>query len=120
MDELIEKIAQYKKHPVEVTAIFHHRFVEIHPFIDGNGRVSRLLTNLYLIAQGYPPVVLKIEDRLKYYRFLKAADAGKLGLFTNFIAKAVNESLTMYLSIFGGVNEILPLKELTRNTPYSQ
>jgi len=120
MEELIGKIAQYKKHPVEIAAFLHHRFVQIHPFIDGNGRVSRLLTNLYLIAQGYPPIVLKIEDRGKYYRFLRAADAGNLGLFANFVAKAVDESLTMYLSIFGGVNELLPLKELAENTPYSQ
>lgn len=120
MDELIEKIAQYKRHPLEIAAILHHRFVEIHPFIDGNGRVSRLLTNLFLIAQGYPPVVLKIEDRGKYYRFLRAADAGNLRPFTNFIAKTVDESLMMYLSIFGGVNELLPLKELAGNTHYSQ
>lgn len=120
MDELIEKIAQYKRHPLEIAAILHHRFVEIHPFIDGNGRVSRLLTNLFLIAQGYPPVVLKIEDRGKYYRFLRAADAGNLRPFANFIAKTVDESLMMYLSIFGGVNELLPLKELAGNTHYSQ
>ena len=120
MDDLIERIARYKNHTVEVASILHHRFVEIHPFIDGNGRVSRLLTNLYLIAQGYPPVVLKIEDRGKYYRFLRAADAGNLGPFTNFIAKAVDESLTMYLSIFGGSNELLPLKVLAGDTPYSQ
>ena len=120
MDELTEKIAQYKGHPVEVTSFLHHGFVRIHPFIDGNGRVARLLTNLYLIARGYPPVVLKVEDRGKYYRFLRAADAGNFGLFVNFIAKAVNDSLTMYLSIFGGVNELLPLKELAENTPYSQ
>lgn len=119
MDELTEKIAQYKGHPVEVTSFLHHGFVRIHPFIDGNGRVARLLTNLYLIARGYPPVVLKVEDRGKYYRFLRAADAGNFGLFVNFIAKAVNDSLTMYLSIFGGVNELLPLKELA-DTPYSQ
>jgi Fic family protein len=120
MDELIEKIAQSKRHPLEIAAILHHRFVEIHPFIDGNGRVSRLLTNLFLIAQGYPPVVLKIEDRSKYYRFLRAADAGNLEPFANFIAKTVDESLLMYLSFFGGVNELLPLKELAGNTPYSQ
>src|SRR3990172_9206642 len=119
MDELTEKIAQYKGHPVEVASFLHNGFVRIHPFIDGNGRVVRLLTNLYLIARGYPPVVLKVEDRGKYYRFLRAADAGNFGLFVNFIAKAVNDSLTMYLSIFGGVNELLPLKELA-DTPYSQ
>ena len=120
MDELIENIAQYKKHPVEAAALLHHGFVRIHPFIDGNGRVARLLTNLYLISRGYPPVVLKIGDRGKYYRFLRAADAGNPGLFVNFIAKAVNDNLTMYLSIFGGADELLPLKELAQNTPYSQ
>lgn len=120
MDELIEKIAKNKKHPVETSAFLHHRFVEIHPFIDGNGRVARLLTNLYLIARGYPPIVLKKEDRGKYYRFLRAADAGNLATFANFIAKAVDESLTMHLSIFGGTNELLPLKELAKGTTYSQ
>lgn len=120
MDELIEKVNQHKRHPVEVAALLHHEFVKIHPFIDGNGRVARLLNNLYLIAQGYPPIVLKIGDRGKYYRFLRAADAGTPGLFVNFIAKAVNDSLTTYLSIFGGVNELLPLKELAQNSPYSQ
>ncbi len=120
MDELIEKITKSKKNPVETSAFLHHRFVEIHPFIDGNGRVARLLTNLYLIAQGYPPIVLKTEDRGKYYRFLREADAGNLAPFTNFIAKAVDESLTTYLSIFGGTDELLPLKELAKETPYSQ
>ncbi|HEY9246809.1 MAG TPA: Fic family protein [Candidatus Methanoperedens sp.] len=120
MDDLIKIIAHYKNHTVEIAAVLHHRFVKIHPFIDGNGRVSRLLTNLYLIAQGYPPVVLKIEDRGKYYRFLRAADAGNIGPFVNFIAKAVDESLTMYLSILGGSNELLSLKELAANAPYSQ
>ncbi len=120
MDDLIKRIAHYKNHTIEIAAVLHHRFVEIHPFIDGNGRVSRLLTNLYLITQGYPPVILKIEDRGKYYRFLRAADAGNIGHFVNFIAKAVDESLTMYLSILGGLDELLPLKELAANTPYSQ
>lgn len=120
MDELIEKVAQYKRHPVELASFLHHGFVKIHPFIDGNGRVARLLTNLYLIARGYPPVVLKIGDRGKYYRSLRAADAGNPGQFVNFIAKAVNDNLTMYLSIFGGADELLPLKELAQNSPYSQ
>ncbi len=120
MDELIGKIARSKKHPVETAALLHHRFVEIHPFIDGNGRVARLLTNLYLIYRGYPPMVLKKEDRGKYYRFLRAADAGNLSPFINFIAKAVDESLTMCISISGGTDELLPLKELAPGTPYSQ
>lgn len=120
MDELFEKKSESKDHPVETAAYLHHRFVEIHPFIDGNGRVARLLTNLYLISWGYPPIVLKTEERGKYYKFLRAADAGNLSTFANFIAKAVDESLTLYLSIYGGIDELLPLKELAKGTPYSQ
>lgn len=120
MDGLVEKISENKTHPIETAAYLHHRFVQIHPFIDGNGRVARLLTNLYLIALGYPPIVLKTEERGKYYKFLRAAESGNLLTFANFIAKAVDESLTMYLSIYGGVDELLPLKELAKGTPYSQ
>jgi Fic family protein len=120
LDELIENVAESKAHPIETASLLHHRFVEIHPFSDGNGRVARLLTNLYLIARDYPPVVLKKEDRGKYYKSLRAADAGNLGSFANFIAKAVDENLTLYLSISGGNDELLPLKELAIETPYSQ
>lgn len=120
MDELIEKTAESREHPIETASFLHHRFVEIHPFSDGNGRVARLLTNLYLIAQNYPPIILKKEERGKYYKSLRAADAGNLSPFANFIAKAVDENLTLYLSISGGVDELLPLKELALGTPYSQ
>jgi Fic family protein len=120
LDELINKINQSNMHPIETVAFFHHKFVEIHPFIDGNGRVARLLTNLYLITKGYPVIVLKTEDRRKYYKFLKSADKGDLSSFVNFIAKAVDESITMYLSVFGGIDELLPLKELAKDTTYSQ
>jgi Fic family protein len=120
MDELIEKTTENDKYPIETASFLHHRFVEIHPFSDGNGRVARLLTNMYLISKDYPPAVLKKEDRGKYYKSLRAADAGNLGPFANFIAKAVDENLTLYLSISGGKDELLPLKELAMEIPYSQ
>lgn len=120
IENLIEKIAESKKHPIETASFLHHRFVEIHPFSDGNGRVARLLTNLYLMERNYPLIVLKKEDREKYYRYLRLADSGNLEPFTNFIAKAVDENLTLYLSISGENNELLPLKELAIETPYSQ
>ena len=131
MDRLIEEIAESgthphhphrppHPHPVETAAFLHHRFVEIHPFTDGTGRVARLLSNLYLIAKGYPPVVIMTQDRGKYYQCLRAADAGDLAPFTDFIASAVNQSLTLYLAISGGADELVPLKELATSTSYSQ
>ena len=60
-------------HPVEKAARVHADFVKIHPFTDGNGRTSRLLMNLELMKDGYPPVVLPVERRLEYYEALDAA-----------------------------------------------
>ena len=57
----------HKRHPIERAAKVHADFVGIHPFIDGNGRTSRLLMNLELMKAGYPPCVITVEDRLLYY-----------------------------------------------------
>ncbi len=124
IDDLIAflKDKDRKEHPIKTAAFLHHKLVEIHPFTDGNGRVARLLTNLYLMKRGYPPVVLRKEDRGKYYRFLSLADGGNLEPFANFIAKYIDESLTHYLAIFGGMDELISLAELAKvkECPYSQ
>lgn len=60
-------------HPVERAARVHADFVKIHPFVDGNGRTSRLLMNLELMKSGFPPVVLSVENRLAYYETLDIA-----------------------------------------------
>jgi Fic family protein len=57
-------------HPVTRGAMLHAIFVGIHPFIDGNGRTSRLLLNLELLKEGFPPIVIKVENRLDYYEAL--------------------------------------------------
>ena len=85
---------------VERVARFHLEFEGIHPFIDGNGRTGRLLLNLELIRNGYPPINVKFTDRKRYY---DAFDAyyrdGDAGVMVNLIAQYVNERLDEYLFV---------------------
>lgn len=88
-------------HAVEYAALAHYRLVYIHPFVDGNGRTSRLLMNLRLIQAGYPPVIIKVEDRYKYYEALETANSGDVRPFIRFIAKCTQTSLDGYLHSLG-------------------
>ncbi|XPV75092.1 MAG: Fic family protein [Desulfovibrio sp.] len=68
MGNFIAAYATWKDmHPVERAARVHAEFVNIHPFIDGNGRTSRLLMNLELMKAGYPPLIIPVEGRATYY-----------------------------------------------------
>jgi Fic family protein len=120
MEEYISNIKELKLHSIKKAAFIHYELVRIHPFLDGNGRVSRLITNLYLMKQGYPPIILKKEDRGKYYQVLQRADDGDLSPFANFIAQAVHEALMYYLSSFVDDERLIPLKEIADFSPYSQ
>lgn len=63
-------------HPFELSGIFHHRFVQIHPFIDGNGRVARELLNFILKSYRYPPLIVPVSERQDYMDCLEKADSG--------------------------------------------
>jgi len=84
--------------PVERAALAHFRLVDIHPFTDGNGRTARLLMNLILLLAGYPPAVVRNEDRLAYYTALDQAHAGDTEPFVLMIAEAVEKSLDIFLA----------------------
>jgi Fic family protein len=120
MDNYIETIQDLSLHPLKKAAIIHHGLVWIHPFFDGNGRVARLITNLFFMQKGYPPIVLKQEQRKIYYQVLHQADGGNLSPLAVFLAKAMNEALQYYLSVFIAEEHLIPLKELAQNSPYSQ
>ena len=86
--------------PIERIARFHLEFEGIHPFIDGNGRTGRLILNLDLIRNGYPPINVKFTDRKKYYdafdEYYRNGNANKM---TDLIAGYVSERLDDYLRV---------------------
>jgi Fic family protein len=75
----------------------HHGTVRIHPFVDGNGRLARLLMNLRLMRAGFPPTILRREERRAYYSALEKADKGDLRPLTMLIGKDIERALDMYL-----------------------
>lgn len=84
-------------HPVERAARIHGEFVKIHPFVDGNGRTSRLLMNLELMKTGFPATVIEVAQRLDYYQALdKAHCSGDYTDFINLVARAVEKSFATY------------------------
>lgn len=103
--ELMEKLIlnyntwnQY--HPIIKAALLHGELVKIHPFVDGNGRTSRLLMNLDLMNSGYNPVIIKKESRLKYYEALdKAHNTDNYTDFVKLVTKLEVEMLKKYLEL---------------------
>lgn len=83
---------------IERGAMLHAVFVGIHPFIDGNGRTARLLLNLELMKGGYPPVIIKVENRLAYYEALdKEHTRQDYKDFISLVATEIEDSLDLYL-----------------------
>lgn len=85
-------------HPVTIAVDAHFKLVSIHPFIDGNGRIARLLMNLLLLQEGYPPVIIKPEHRLSYIQALeKAQTQGIMDEYYRMMYEATRASLEEYL-----------------------
>ena len=86
--------------PIELVAWTHAEFVRIHPFIDGNGRTSRLLMNYQLMLHDFLPVSVDKENRLDYYNALECYAVHKdLNPFADFIAELEEKQLDEYLKL---------------------
>lgn len=86
------------EHPVNISIDAHFKLVSIHPFIDGNGRTARLLMNLLLMQSGYPPAIIRKEDRGMYINSLeKGQTKGHLDDYYNLMYEAIDRSLDLYL-----------------------
>lgn len=112
-----------KTNIIELSALLHHKLVYIHPFFDGNGRMTRLVMNVLLMQAGYPLVVSLKNDRKKYYNVLEKADNGKYEPLVKFIAQSIERSLDIYLKTLTPTTQkqekFLPLAEIAKNTPFS-
>lgn len=106
-EAMADLIRQYQTHanlhPVELAARLHVDFVGIHPFVDGNGRTSRLLMNFELMRHGYLPIIIPVEQRLSYYEALDTAHTDKnYDLFIDLVSQLEQSTLQRYLQIIQG------------------
>jgi Fic family protein len=104
MEEYFEwyQINRNKLHPVVLAAEMHERLVTIHPFVDGNGRTSRLIMNLILLKHGFVIANIKgdYDARMNYYNALELVQTEKeKDTFLNFIADVEIDCLNRYLKI---------------------
>ncbi|MCM1171751.1 MAG: Fic family protein [Clostridium sp.] len=88
------------KNDIKLSAWTHAEFVKIHPFVDGNGRTSRMIMNYQLMRAGFLPVSIAKENRLEYFEALEAyATDGNLIPFADMIAELEEQRLDEYLNI---------------------
>jgi Fic family protein len=99
-----ENLNKTETDPVLFATEFHYRFIRIHPFDDGNGRIARLLMNFILMQKGYPPAIIKTEDKQNYFNALQQADVGQIEYFFNYICEQVNHSLELMIKGAKGEN----------------
>lgn len=103
--DLVDHLVQFvnenplELNDIELATVFHHKFVWIHPFFDGNGRTVRLVMNLLLMRRGFPPAIILKNDRKKYYEALNQANNGNYQKLILLMCQAVERTLNIYLSL---------------------
>lgn len=104
--------------PIELASVFHYRYIRIHPFEDGNGRISRLLVNYILIRHGYPMIVVKSKDKSNYLTALNRCDvaigpipsvgahaeAEQIAPFITYMSKCLERALLINIKAAKGEN----------------
>ena len=102
LELLLELYGRYRdtQHPLLTGAWLHHRFMQIHPFADGNGRTGRMLLNWQLQHAGWPPVSVHRQDRNAYLHAMEEADAGDLSVLVDFLIAIARQSVRTVMHEF--------------------
>jgi Fic family protein len=102
--ERIERTAKDEPHPALLAFRFHLDYVSIHPFHDGNGRTARIFCNLLLMRFGYPPVVIRVDEKETYNRYLAEVQAygASPDLFFSFMAERLMRAQELVIDAIQG------------------
>lgn len=87
-------------HPLQRAAIFHGKFEKIHPFEDGNGRVGRLLINIMLLNNRYPPLIIRKSQRMAYFSCLEAFDKGYEDKLNRFLVEKYKKTYEKFFKVY--------------------
>lgn len=99
MGTFVSWLQKASESPLTIAVDAHFKLVSIHPFVDGNGRTARLLMNLLLMQAGYPPAIIRKEERKEYVASIEKAQlGGSLAHYYTLMYEAVNRSLDIYLN----------------------
>ena len=113
-DLLVRYASDLSAHPVERLARAHLDFEHIHPFVDGNGRIGRVVLNYFLHQQGFPPVIVRTKGKEKYYAMLRSYDtSGDVKPFERHLATLMLESMHRRIAYLRGAS-IVPVTDLAR------
>jgi hypothetical protein len=97
----------------EALAAVHAEFERIHPFLDGNGRAGRLITNLLLVRMGYAPAIIRKRERTRYLNALRRADVGDVAPLAEILARSVLDTLMRFIvPAVAGPARLVPLAAL--------
>ena len=89
MDDFFQNLNKTRGHILTHIAKMHYAFEAIHPFSDGNGRIGRLIMAIMLLDKDFPPAIIKIEERSRYYEALENANRGEKSHLVKFILEGI-------------------------------
>ncbi len=102
VDWLLKANDKKEAHPLILACLFHYRFVRIHPFDDGNGRLARILMNFILMMYGFPPTIIPTKRREAYIKSLELADDNNTDAFILFVGECLIDTLSLLLKAAKG------------------